>query len=680
MTMQTSARTPFATAPRWLRWMLAAFLALVMALVLLVLFFPWDWLRGPVNRFVSDKTGRHFEITRHLDVKPGWRQATVYLDGVEFANPEWARSSHLVRAEGAEIDIRLWPLLRGQVELPRILLTAPQLGLQMEADGRRTWALGKSDAGEGGSGKVPQIGLLQVDRGALDFLAPPYGVDMQAEFDMDPSRGELPLRYRLKGKYQGQPLQAEGAAGQVLQIDAVGAPPFPMQIRARAGATRLDAEGTVGSLARLDGIDAQFSLRGRTLGDLFPLLGIAMPQTPPYAVKGQLRKNGTRWDATALDGRLGLSDIGGELAFEQGADRPRLSGTLQSKLLDMDDLGPLIGLQPSARSARAVKIEDVPPPVTAEQAQRRRTDGKVLPTAPLDFERLRAMNADVRYTARRIRNVREVPLERGAVHVRLQDAVLTLDPLDLGVAGGSLKGAVRIDGANRPADIRASLDARGLQLAKLVPSLETTGNSVGRIDGRLNIAGAGVSVASWLGASSGDVALLMGSGQFGNLLPVFATLVGGDIIKFIARGERDVQLRCAAVAFDLDKGMMIGRTLVLDTSNAVFNAEGHINLKNEQLDLVIRPETKSPSILSVRTPLTVKGTLANPRPGVEAAPLVARAAAVVVGAAINPLLGLAATLETGPGEDADCGAVLRDARTPDSPTARRAASRAKAIR
>ncbi|MDA7416622.1 AsmA family protein [Xenophilus arseniciresistens] len=679
--MPTFAASPgSSTTWRWLRRALWLLLGLMLALVLLVLFFPWDLLRGPVNRYVSEKTGRAFEITRRLDVKPGWRQATVMLDGLTFANPGWARSPHLVRAERAEIDVRLWPLLTGQVDLPRIALAAPELGLQMEADGRRTWALGKSDSGEGGSGTVPRIGLLQVDRGALDFLAPPYGVDIQAGFDFDSARGAMPLHFEMKGRYQGQPLQAKGRTGHVLQIDAVGAPPFPLEIRARAGATRLNAEGRVGSLSTLDGIEATFDLRGRTLGDLYKLLGVALPETPPYAVQGQLRKNGQRWDAAALKGRLGLSDIAGDLAFEQGGTRPRLSGELQSKLMDMDDLGPLIGLQPSARSARAVKLEDIPPPVTQEQAQRRRTDGKVLPTAPLDFERLRAMDADVRYTAQRIRNVREVPLERGSVHVKLKDAVLSLDPLDLGVAGGSFKGSIRIDGSSRPADIRASLDMRGLQLARLLPALESSGNSVGRLDGRLNIAGRGESVATWLGASSGDVALLMGSGQFGNLLPVFATLVGGDVIKFLARGDRDVQLRCAALAFDIQKGLMNSRTLVLDTSNAIFQAEGSINLASEQLDLVIRPEPKSPSILSVRTPLTVKGTLGDPRPGVEAAPLIARAAAVVAGASINPLLALAATLEPGPGKDADCAALRADANKPASAAARQGAARAKAIR
>jgi hypothetical protein len=39
--------------------------------------------------------------------------------------------------------------------------------------------------------------------------------------------------------------------------------------------------------------------------------------------------------------------------------------------------------------------------------------------------------------------------------------------------------------------------------------------------------------------------------------------------------------------------------------------------------------------------------------------------AVALGA-INPLLALAATIEPGPGEDANCGAILREAANPNS--------------
>ncbi|HEX7863496.1 MAG TPA: AsmA family protein [Variovorax sp.] len=658
--------------PLWLK-LLAGVVLLFVALAVGLVFFPWDVLREPVNRYVSEKTGRKFEITRRLDVGLGWRQATVKFDGIEFANPSWARDPYLVKADRAEFDIRIWPLVSGKVDIPHLMLFSPTVGLQMEADGRRTWALGK-DTSEGGT--VPSIGLVQVDTGAVDFLAKHLAVDLHADLSYDSSRGEMPLSYRIKGRYKGQPLTASGRAGNVLQIAAAGAPSFPMEINAAAGQTQLKAAGTVAQLSGLDGIDAKFEIKGQTLGALFPLLGIALPQTSPYTLSGKLDKRGKLWEATGLKGRLGLSDIAGDMRFDQAGKLPHLAGDLRSRVMDMDDLGPLIGLPPTARTAATV--EGVAPPPTVTQVKR--PGGKVLPTAPLDFERLRAMNADVKYTADRIRNVRDVPLERGSVQVKLAEGVLTLDPLDLGVAGGRLGGVIRIDGSKNPADIRASLDVRAMQLARLFPKLETTGNSVGRLDGRINLSGSGSTVANWLGGVSGDVAVISGRGQFGNLLPVFATLVGGDIIKFMLRGDRNVELRCAALAFDVNKGLMTGRTLVVDTTNAVFIATGQLNLATEGLDFVVRPEPKSKSILSIRTPLVVSGTLGDPKGGLEVGPLAGRGLAALALGAINPLLALAATIETGPGEDSDCKGVLAEANKPTAGAAASGAARAKAAK
>jgi hypothetical protein len=41
-----------------------------------------------------------------------------------------------------------------------------------------------------------------------------------------------------------------------------------------------------------------------------------------------------------------------------------------------------------------------------------------------------------------------------------------------------------------------------------------------------------------------------------------------------------------------------------------------------------------------------------------------RTALTLALAAVNPLLGLAATIETGPGQDANCGPALREAYSP----------------
>jgi len=677
MTAAASASpgAPIGRRAFWTR-LAAALVLLAGILVVVVVFFPWDVLRGPVNRYVSEQTGRHFEITRRLDVRWGLRGATVLLDGIDFANPDWAREPYLLRAKSAEVDIRLWPLLARKVVIPRLVLVSPSLGLQMEEDGRRTWALGKDTAD---SGTVPTIGMVQIDSGALTFLAPYLGVDLRADFDFDSQRGAMPLAFRIEGQYQRQLLKASGRTGNVLQLNAVGQPPFPIEIDASAGHTQLKASGSVAELEGLDGIDAKFEIKGRTLGDLYPLLGVALPQTSPYSLAGQLRKRAKLWEVSAMKGRLGLSDIGGDMRFDQAPKVPHLSGDLRSAVMDMDDLGPLIGLPPTARSAKAIEGVEAPPSV--EQVRRTRGPAaKVLPTATLDFERLRAMDADVKYTADRIKNVRDVPLDRGSVQVKLADRVLTLAPLDLGVAGGKVAGTVRIDAQQNPADVRATLDVRALQLNRLIPKVETMKTSFSNLDGRINLSGRGNSVASWLGSASGDVAAITGRGRFSNLLLEFMGLDGAEVIKFLLRGDNNVELRCAAMAFDVDKGNMIGRSLVFDTDDTVFYASGHANLRDESLDFVVRPEPKDMSILSLRGPLVIKGQFGAPKAGVEVIPLASRGIAALALGAINPLLALLATVETGPGQDADCRAALERAKQPIAAAAAKGAASAKAAR
>jgi hypothetical protein len=122
---------------------------------------------------------------------------------------------------------------------------------------------------------------------------------------------------------------------------------------------------------------------------------------------------------------------------------------------------------------------------------------------------------------------------------------------------------------------------------------------------------------------------------------------------------------------------MSSRALLLDTSDTVIYGDGRISLANEALDLTLRPYPKDPSFLSMRSPLKVGGTFASPRAGPDKGALAARAGVALGLAAINPLLALAATIETGPGKDANCGQVLREAASPAA-AGRAAAGRAAA--
>ncbi len=650
--------TPATTPPRptrrhWLLRIVVGFVALVAVLVLVVLFFPWDVLRGPVNRIVSESTGRHFEITRRLDVKLG-STIRVLADGIEFANPGWARDPHLVRAEAAEIDVRFWPLLTGTLELPLVSLTQPVLGLQLQEDGRRSWALGKDTSD---TSTVPKIGAFVIDGGTVNFMAPGYGADittqvtLEGETKADGTPNPLPLSYKAKGTWNKEPFSAEGRTGGVLQLSMGGAQqPFPLEIDAKAGATALKGAATIGQLATLDNTQATFDIRGRSLSDLYKFIGVVLPTTPRYALAGRLDKQGAVWRVAGMNGKLGSSDVAGDLTFDKSGATPMLSGNLRTRSLDFNDLAPVIGAKASDKPAQTNKVVQRP--------------GKVLPDTPLDFALLKEMNADVRYDIADIRHVKELPLERAKVHIDLKSGLLKLDPMELGVAGGTLAGSVRIDSATTPAVVATRLDARRLQLNKLFPAEALTKSGLGTITGKVDLEGRGNSTAAVLASANGNLALLTGRGQISNILLEFIGLDGGEIIKFLVGGDRNVRMRCAAAAFDVKNGLMNTRTLVLDTTDTVVMGEGQVSLATEKMDLTLRPQPKDRSILSLRSPIHIGGTFASPTGGPDKGALALRAGAAIALGTVNPLLALAATFEPGPGEDANCVQVLAKAGAP----------------
>jgi AsmA family protein len=638
--------------------------ALIVALALLILFFPWDWLRGPVNRYVSEKTGRHFAITRKLDAKPGFT-FRVIADGIEFANPSWAKDPNFVTAEGAEIDIQLLTLLFDRkVVLPRLSLTKPAISMQMETDGRRTWAFGGKDTSD--ESNVPEIGELIVDEGSLHYLDMPRGADIGVQFGIDSAQSpDLPLSYKAKGTWRKEPFSAQGRTGSVLKLSAPLENPFPLEVAAVAGRTQLKATGTVASLSSLDGANVNFDLQGANLADLYKLVGVVLPATPKYAVRGKLAKQADLWTASGINGRLGSSDIAGNLVFDRSRPVPLLSGKLQSKALDFVDLGPIVGIEVEPRvapNATALKTSAAQRRSTPKDPAR--ATRKVLPNAPLNFGKLDAMDADVWYSAADIKNVEVLPLESANVHVKLKGGVLRLEQMKLGVAGGTMAGVLQIDSHSKPAAIQMDLDARMLELNKLFPTIPLTQSSLGRLNGKVALQGRGASTAQMLASADGNIALLMGSGRISNILLEFLGLDGGEIIKFLLRGDNTVQLRCAATAFDVKDGLMTSRAFVLDTVDTVVNGTGTISLANETLDLTLKPRPKDSSILSLRSPLRIGGTFAQPSAGPDKGALAGRAGLALALGTINPLLALAATIETGPGKDADCAQVLAEAAKP----------------
>lgn len=216
--------------------------------------------------------------------------------------------------------------------------------------------------------------------------------------------------------------------------------------------------------------------------------------------------------------------------------------------------------------------------------------------------------------------------------------LLGLDPMELGLAGGHAGGRLRIDGRRNPALAQINLDLRAVELNKLFPHLKLNQATFGKLHGDIDLSGRGNSVAQMLAGASGNVDVLMGRGQMSNLLLEVAGLDGGEIIKFMLKGDRNVQVRCAAAGFNVRRGVMTPRMLLLDTTDTVIYGEGSISLAQETVNLTLNPQPKDKNILALRSPLHIDGPFAAPKVGPDKGALAARAVAAVALGAVHPLL------------------------------------------
>ncbi|HBZ47150.1 MAG TPA: AsmA family protein [Stenotrophomonas sp.] len=635
-------RRPGKRGQRWL-----AVLVFLFALILLVIaLWDWNWFKGPVERAVQAKAGREFHIGGNLDVDLG-RTLTVRADGLTFANAEWSKTPRMASADRAEIDLRAWPLLRGDIRIPEIRLTRPDLLLETAPgkDQPGNWDfLGPSD------GEPPVLQRLLVDDGRLKFLDAAGKTDILVAITSGKPRNAdsaPPLLVSGKGRWQGNPFTLAGNTESPLELTN-SEHPFRIHLDGRAGSTHAIASGTLTNPFALRTFDLDFALSGQDMEDLYPLIGLAIPSTPPYRLKGRLKRNNDVWRYENFTGVAGDSDLGGSAQIDVSGDRPFLKAELVSKRLDFDDLAGFVGAPPKTGAGESANAEQ------KAKAAALAVKARVLPDTPYDLSKLRAMDADVHWKAQRI-NSPSLPLDDMDAHLKLDDGLLRLEPLNFGVAGGDIRSTIRMDARKPTIATQLKASIRKVQLGGLFPDAKLAKQASGGISGEINLSGNGNSIASMLGSSDGAVAVGIGRGHVGNLIMELAGLDVAESLKFLFTGDKQIPLRCAWGDFGVKQGLMTSQQLAFDTTDTLILGEGTVDLKQEKLDLLLRPRPKDISILALRSPLRIGGTFKDPsfRPDFKALGL--RGAIALTLGSIAPPAALLATIETGPGEDSNCG-------------------------
>ena len=625
--------------PPALKWSLLSVAGLVVVLILFLALFDWNLLRGPLGRAASRHVGRQVTIGG-LQAHVFSSEPTFAVTGLIVSNPPWAGPRPMLEVGRIAVQVKLWPLLAGHLTVLHADVDRPVVNLRRNASGAANWEFADTGAKHGGRDQPLHLPVIR------DFKLRDGRVDIQdairkLKFHGSINAGENSMQqpgyaFRLNGDGMLNDRKFELAVKGGPLINVERDRPYPFAATLMADTTELAVNGSLNRPFDLGDVRVGVSASGHDLADVYYLTGLALPNTRPYDVVVHLQRRSNEIRIDNLDGRVGGSDVSGQMVVKLGGSRPLVEGTITSHTLDLKDIAASLGNAPPAST------------------------GRLLPDAPLQVQRVRGMDARINFSAESIK-LRNVPLRQVAVRVNLDDGLLRLDPVSVILPQGHVTGDVNINARGDIPAVSAQILVRNVQLKQFHGS-KGLAPLDGTLTARMQIRGRGASVSEALAHSQGSITAIVPEGQ---IEEAFAELAGIDVAEglglVLSKDERQIPVRCGIADFGLQNGELAARHVLFDTQNVRIDGSGKIALNSEKVDLKIQGKPKKLRLVRLNAPISIKGTLRKPRIGIQPEKTVLQAgAAVALAAVATPLAAVLPFVDPGLAKDANCAALVAE--------------------
>jgi len=642
--------------------------AVLLAVLVFIAFFDWNMLRPMIARSITAKTGRMASIDGDLKVHLFSWTPSAEINGLTLQNPSWADRKVMFKATQIDVSVSLGRLLRGQIVVPQMKLIEPVLNLERDSKGRASWELGSKAGTPNGNrhpSKIPTIQRLLIQDGELHVVDKirklRFGGSIVA-VEQAGKNDSSAFKVRAKGTLNDKPFELDANGAPLLNLTPHK--PYEFSLQVTAADINLDTQVTVPKPFDLSSLDVKFTVSGHDLADVYYLTGLALPNTPAYRFSASVQVSGNTYRVDDLTGKLGSSDLGGSVVVESDRARPKLTAKLTSRNLKMGDLVPMLG-QPAVDSPSLSSAKIASSGSRTPEPSGVKTPDMLLPDADLQVNRVRAMDADVTYSATDV-SMPNVPMKNVSFHLLLNDGVMTLDPLSFVLDQGTFSGKVTIDAR---ADVPVSnIDMRmsDVDLAQFKTAKMTQPPLSGTLMGRIKIHGTGSSVHKLASSAEGGMSFIIPNGGVNQAL---AELTGINVTRglglLLAKDETKTSIRCGVVDFQAHDGVLGAKTIFVDTTDVLIQGRGDINLRSEALNLALRGDPKKLRLTRIRAPITIKGTLDHPSIGIDPGKLAEQGAvAAALGTLLTPFAAILAFVDPGLAKNKDCAASMAGAGAP----------------
>jgi uncharacterized protein involved in outer membrane biogenesis len=537
---------------------------------------------------------------------------------------------------------------------------------------RETWAT----AGQAASSAVQPAGratsaasapgaAASGTRLAVDFgervAGKPQGASGPAGEPGPGQGGRFGVTASAEGHYRDLPLKATLETGSALPwlSSDPNAPAVPVTLRGNIGKAQLSFDGTVRDLLVSQALAGDYTVSGPSLAAVGEPLGVTLPSTPAFSMRGRLTREGPRWTTAVSQATIGKSRLSGDFEYLRPENAvPKLTGQLRGRELWLADLGPAVGVPANPEAPKSGR------------------PARVLPDKQYDLPSLRAMNANVDVKLARFESGTSMLQAAEPLNARivLQDGVLELRDIDARVARGQLAGRMLLDGREPKAKWEARLRVSGVHLEQWLNLERKNGQRwvTGLMGGRIALDGTGRSTAELLASADGRMVLYWTDGTVSHLLVEAAGIDIAQGLGMLVRGDDALQVTCGVADLRVKDGTVTPRPMVVDTKDSIVLVDGAMSLATEKLALTAKVEPKDKSPLTLRTPLDIQGTLGSPRLSLQKGPLLRKLVpATVLGLAVAPLAAVLPLVDLGEDPDPESLKALSECNARLGPVSKR---------
>ncbi|MBW8829453.1 MAG: AsmA family protein [Burkholderiales bacterium] len=685
------------------RWRIAAWpLGIVAAALIGVVVCEtqgWPFLKGPVQQQLSKRLQRPVEFGDTFKLKL-FGSIRVDTSSLRIGPPDGLAadsllSGDLVNAKSAHLELPYATLRqlarKDNTEAPRIAslrFGEVDASLKRLADGHSNWAFAPTQAAATQRQfDLPTVDELVVEHGHVAFDDAVLKTSFAAK--VSTSEGDRAsvqngqaagLVVEGRGNHEKLPFQFRVTSAGVLPLVARDtATAVPITIRLSGGSeAKFTFDGTGTDVLSFQAIDGTATLSGPSLAKVGDALGITLPTTERFTLKGRLSKSGQRWAFKNADLDVGDSHLGGNFSYDRAPQVPMLTGELNGSHLVLADLLPAFGApKPGTEKAKAHVVAQ---------------GGRVLPDRELDIPSLRWMNANVkvRLTRAELGTLFRQPLAPLDGDLTLDGGVLRLSNLLARAAGGEVKGNLGLDGTQANPLWTANVRWAGIELDQWLrprnktsqqpkPSGENPGYVTGRLGGHAQLQAHGRSTAKMIASTDGTVQAWVRDGTISHLIVEAAGIDIAQGLGLLIVGDDPLPMNCAVVKANAKAGLLTPEAAMVDTRDSTLLITGSVNLADERLALVMTSKPKDMSPATLRSPVRLEGTFDHPQVYLEKKPIGLKVLASAALAMVHPLAALIPLFDPGDKDGAGgCQRTLQHLRDADGPAGVRDAKAPKA--